>query len=258
MEKKMVFFDLDGTLLNRDNRVVPSAKQAIRALKENGVIVAIATGRAPFMFTDIRKELNINTFISFNGQYVVKEGEAVFQNPLEPDGLKKLGFQASQNDHPMVYLDHIEMKANLAGHRYIEDSLASLNFSYPAVDPDFHKRRNVYQALLFCEGKEELSYLDHYDGFEMIRWHEFSVDVIPSGGSKAEGIKCLLKHYGIDRTNAFAFGDGLNDIQMLNFVGTGIAMGNASPEAKKAADFVTKSVSEDGIVYGLEKLNLVK
>lgn len=258
MEKKMVFLDLDGTLLDQNNQIVPSAKESIDLLKRNGTFVAIATGRAPFMFAHIREELNINSFISFNGQYVVKEGEPVYRNPLDAESFERLNKEAGKNEHPMVYLNHEEMKANLSEHRYIHDSLSSLDFIYPKVDVSFFKRQDIYQALLFCKGTEENLYKQKFKNFEMIRWHEYSVDVIPAGGSKAEGIKQLLDHFGVDRTNAIAFGDGLNDIQMLDFVGTGVAMGNAAPEAKKAADFVTKKASEDGIAYGLKELNLIK
>ncbi|HET7657167.1 MAG TPA: Cof-type HAD-IIB family hydrolase [Bacillales bacterium] len=258
MERKMVFFDLDGTLLDGENRIVPSAKEAIRELKEKGVIVAIATGRAPFMFAHIREELSIDSYVSFNGQFVVKEGEPIYKNPLERDCLRKLDREAGENGHPLVYLDHLEMKANLTGNPYIKESLGSLNFSYPPVDPGFFLSRDIYQALLFCKGNDETTYREKYSSIEMIRWHEFSVDVIPAGGSKARGIKCLLEHYQVERENAYAFGDGLNDVQMLSFVGTGVAMENAATEAKQAAAFVTKSASDDGIVYGLKKLKLLK
>ncbi|MFP3360828.1 HAD hydrolase family protein, partial [Planococcus sp. SIMBA_143] len=68
--EKIVFFDIDGTLLNHDKKIPVSTREALKTLTENGVHVAIATGRAPFMFADLREDLGIDTFISFNGQYV--------------------------------------------------------------------------------------------------------------------------------------------------------------------------------------------
>ncbi len=75
MEQKVIFFDIDGTLLNHEKELPASTKESVFKLKEMGHIVAIATGRAPFMFADLRKELGIDTYVSFNGQYVVLNGE---------------------------------------------------------------------------------------------------------------------------------------------------------------------------------------
>src|SRR5699024_9940889 len=144
-----------------------------------------------------------------------------------------------RNGHSMVFLNHQEMKANKAKDIAIEQSLAELKVTYPSVDPHFHFGRDIYQALLFCKHGEERSYNSRHDHFQFIRWHDRSVDVLPSTGSKALGIEQVLYHLGIKRENTYAFGDGLNDIEMLEFVGTGVAMGNAFEKTKKAADWVT-------------------
>src|SRR5699024_1203950 len=78
MNKSIIFFDIDSTLLNHEKELPKSAKEAILKLKENGHIVAIATGRAPFMYADLRKELEIDTYVSYNGQYVVLNGEVIY------------------------------------------------------------------------------------------------------------------------------------------------------------------------------------
>src|SRR5690625_7964516 len=90
MDKPIVFFDIDGTLVDEEKYMLASTKQAIRGLQRNGVHVAIATGRPPFMFQEIREELNIDTYISFNGQQVVCNGEVVYENPLQVKALHKL------------------------------------------------------------------------------------------------------------------------------------------------------------------------
>jgi hypothetical protein len=257
MEKKIVFFDLDGTLLDENKQIVPSAKQAIRQLAVEGMMVAIATGRAPFMFTPFARELGIDSYVSFNGQYVVSGDEVLYKNPLEAERLAALEHTANANGHPMVFFDHLEMKANQADHQYVARSLADLKADYPPVDIDFSRSRDIYQALLFCTSEEEELYKGADSGLSLVRWHELSMDVVPAGGSKANGIERLLHHFGIKRENSYAFGDGLNDIEMLGFVGTGVAMGNAFPETKQAADFVTKDASEEGIVYGLKALKLL-
>lgn len=257
MEKKMVFFDLDGTLLDEKKQIVPSAKRAVQQLAAEGIIVAIATGRAPFMFTPFARELGIDSYVSFNGQYVVSGNDVLYKNPLQAEALATLEHIANANGHPMIFMNHLEMRANRADHQHVARSLADLKVDYPSVDTDFSRSRYIYQALLFCKNEEEELYEGTDSGLSLIRWHELSMDVVPAGGSKANGIERLLHHFGVKRENTYAFGDGLNDIEMLGFVGTGVAMGNAFPETKQAADFVTKGVSEEGIVHGLKALKLL-
>jgi Cof subfamily protein (haloacid dehalogenase superfamily) len=258
VKEKIVFFDIDGTLLDETKELPESTVHAIQALKETGVYVAIATGRAPFMFADIRERLGIDSYVSFNGQYVVFEGEVIYQNPLNPERLHVLKEHAHQNGHPLVFLDADTMKASMENHPHIHVSMRSLKFIHPEVDPNYYNNRDIYQALLFCHSEEEHIYTEEYSEFHFIRWHDVSTDILPFGGSKAEGIKRMMERIGVSKENVFAFGDGLNDIEMLKFVGTGVAMGNAKEEVKKAADLVTKHVAEDGILYGLRQLELIK
>ncbi|WP_425203435.1 Cof-type HAD-IIB family hydrolase [Priestia megaterium] len=230
MEQKIIFFDIDGTLLDHDKKLPASTKKAVQLLKEQGHEVAIATGRAPFMFKDLREELDIQTYISFNGQYIVLNGEVLYKNPLNKEELQDLTAFAVEHDHPVVYMDHEDMKSNIEFHDYIESSISTLKigFTHPHHDPTY------------------------FEG------HEFSTDVLPKGGSKARGIETMIEKLGFDKKDVYAFGDGLNDIEMLEFVGNGVAMGNAEEVVKEVANLVTKDVGEDGILHGLELVGLLK
>ena len=255
--KKIVFFDIDGTLLDHEKNLPLSTKRAIQLLKENGVFVAIATGRAPFMFESLREELDVDSFVSFNGQYVVFENKVIYENPLHESGIEKLYQDALKNKHPLVFMNEKTMKASVQHHPFIETSMDSLNFLHPEEDARFYVKRNLYQSLLFCESQDEQLYFDAYPEFDFIRWHTYSVDVLPKGGSKAEGIKKMIEQLGFELKDVYAFGDGLNDLEMLKEVGTGVAMGNGVPEAKELADLITSDVSKDGIWNGLKELQLI-
>lgn len=258
MNNKIVFFDIDGTLLDHDKKLPLTTKNAINALKASGVRVAIATGRAPFMYKDLRDELRISSFVSFNGQYVIYEDEVIYKNPLNNNALHSLKEYSYRNDHPVVFMDESTMKATVKDHQHIHVSMGSLKFQHPEFDPGYYHEREIFQALLFCTKDEEELYVNQYNDFDFVRWHEVATDILPSGGSKAEGIKIMIDRLGIKKENVFAFGDGLNDIEMIRYVGTGIAMGNAKDEVKQIANFVTKDVDDDGILYGLEQLGLLK
>lgn len=255
--KKIVFFDIDGTLLDHEKQLPSSTKKAITLLKENGVFVAIATGRAPFMFTSLKKELDIDSYVSFNGQFVVFENEVIYKNPLNHSELEKFLQDTNNNEHPLVFMNELTMKSTIEYHPYIESSMGSLLFPHPDEDKSFYAHNEIYQSLLFCKVDDERLYFENFPEFDFIRWHPYSVDVLPKGGSKAEGIKQMIDRLGFDLKDVYAFGDGLNDLEMLKAVGTGVAMGNAVPEAKANANLVTSDVSKDGIWNGLKQLQLI-
>ncbi|MCT4476697.1 Cof-type HAD-IIB family hydrolase [Peribacillus sp. NPDC101481] len=254
---KIVFFDIDGTLLDHEKKLPASTKKAIKQLQDSGVFVAIATGRAPFMFESLREELGIDTFVSFNGQYVVFEGKVVYKNPLSIPEIKRLHEHAEKNEIPIVFMNEETMKSSVPHHSRIEEALSSLKFPHPEHVADFYEDHDIYQALLFCSEDEEGNFVGNYDDFHFIRWHEYSTDVLPFGGSKAEGIKILMEKVGFALEDVYAFGDGLNDIEMLKVAGYGVAMGNAGQLVKQEADFVTKDVDDDGILFGLKELELI-
>lgn len=255
--KKIVFFDIDGTLLDHEKKLPESTKEALRKLKKNGVFVAIATGRAPFMFESLREELEIDSFVSFNGQFVAFEKEVIYENPLDELELDRIMAESKKNKHPLVFLTDKTMKATVNHHQHIAESMGTMKFPHPEADAAFYRGKNIYQTLLFCEEHEEQWYIDQYPNFDFIRWHPYSMDILPAGGSKAEGIKKMIERLGFELKDVYAFGDGLNDIEMLKTVGTGVAMGNGEPEAKRYANFITNDVGDNGIWNGLKKLHLI-
>lgn len=256
--KKIVFFDIDGTLLDDEKNLPASTKEAIKTLQEKGIYTAIATGRAPFMVTKLLEELNMESFVSFNGQYVVFRNEVVYANPLDTSELKKLIKSAEDHLHHLVFLNESTLKSNVKFDQRVKESLGTLQMVHPEYDPSFYEKTEIYQALLFAKEGED-SYLTEFEkNLTFIRWHEESMDVVPKGGSKAEGIKKLIERLGFEMENVYAFGDGLNDIEMLQTVGTGIAMGNAHEAVKMHADLITSNVDDNGIVNGLIKVGLLE
>ena len=260
MTNKIVFFDIDGTLLDHDKKVPHGTISAIKELQEREVPVVIATGRAPFMFTGLRENLGINGFVSFNGQYVSYDDTCVYENPLDERVLKQLVAHSGEQDHPMVFLNTKEGRTTHHQHPHVQKSMNDLKLHdhHPKHDPEFYQGRSIFQALLYCEfGEKETNYRNTYEDFNFIRWHQYSIDVLPRTGSKAVGIEKMIEHLGYHKEDVVAFGDGLNDLEMLEYAGTGIAMGNGKEAAKKSADFVTKAVNEDGIRHGLKKVGLI-
>ncbi|MGV3487502.1 MAG: Cof-type HAD-IIB family hydrolase [Tuberibacillus sp.] len=256
MNKKLIFFDIDGTLLDFDKKIPDSTKDAIQRLKDNGHDIAIATGRAPFLVHEVCEALDIHSYVSFNGQFVVYEDKVIYENPIAASTLEAIQKVAVQNGHPLVFMGEQTMKANVENHPYIEKAMGSLHLSHPECRPSYFKETPIYQALLYCREGEETAY-SLFKEIRLVRWHEVSMDIVPSNGSKAEGIKKLLSYLDYKQEDVVAFGDGLNDLEMIRYAGTGVAMGNAEEELKEIADFVSKPVDHDGIDYAVRKLQLV-
>ncbi|OOV78084.1 Cof-type HAD-IIB family hydrolase [Mammaliicoccus fleurettii] len=257
MNKKLIFFDIDGTIYDEDKNIPKSTITAIKQLKEKGHIVAIATGRAPYMFKEVIKETGIETFVSLNGQIVVYNGEIIGKHPLDKEELTNIVEKAHTNNHPLVFFGETAVYANVESDNHISESLGSLKMDYPEYHNTYYLEHPVYQALIFHTEDEDDKYDDKFNSLKFYRWHTLSRDVVPNNRSKAEGIKELSEKLGFPLSVVVAFGDGPNDIEMISEVGQGVAMGNAVDALKTVCDYETKSVDEDGICYACKELGLI-
>ena len=145
---------------------------------------------------------------------------------------------------------------------YVDDSVRQLydmlDFPHPPLRPlRGNGGKEVYQLIaFFSPGHEEriMSVLPHC---EATRWNPLFADVVPRGSSKAVGIDKIIEYYGISLHETMAFGDGGNDMAMLCHAGIGVAMGNAGDEVKEAADYVTDSVDDDGVMNALRHFDVI-
>ncbi|MGE7909214.1 Cof-type HAD-IIB family hydrolase [Lysinibacillus xylanilyticus] len=255
--KKILFFDVDGTLYNSEKILPASAKDALLEARRNGYEIAIATGRAPFMIQSLLEELDINTYVTFNGQYVVYRGEVVYTNGVEKDELSKIIAFGDARHEPVVFLDDQRMIASVGNNEMISESLNTLKYPYPNIDSTYYMQNEVYQTLIFMEEKDEHLYREAFPNVQFVRWHSYSCDILPKGGSKAAGIEKVLEKMGLTLNDAIAFGDGINDIEMLQAVGTGVAMGNGHESVKAVATHIAEHVDEDGLAKIMRQLNII-
>lgn len=255
--KKIVFFDLDGTLMTHDKTILKSTKHALRALQNKGIYTVICTGRAPLMFQWLLEELALDSYISMNGQHAVLEGKEIFSNPMKKEVLHQLTEVAAKNGHGLTYSTFESFVTNVAAHPLVHDCTARLKIPYPPVDASVYSHSAVNQVQIYSAPEETQEYMELFVGYEFVRWDESSVDMLPAGASKAVAIKKMMEYLDISVENSYAFGDGLNDMQMIQVVGTGIAMDNAIPELKEMADLVTASCTDDGILKGLLAVGLL-
>ena len=244
---KIIFFDIDGTLLRlRAKELSEKTVEALNRLKANGIRLCIATGRTPVSLAHF-SGIEFDAFLTFNGSLCYNDTETIFSNPISPDDVQKLIRNADSLGRPVS----VATKNRLAANGFDIDlsdyySIAHLQLT---VAEDFEQvsYEEVYQLLLGCRETDYSAILKDVDGAKIAAWWDRAVDIIPANGGKGIGIQKVLEYYHLDKSEALAFGDGNNDIEMLLSVGTGVAMGNASPQLKEVADEICKDVAEDGI-----------
>lgn len=254
---KIIFFDIDGTLLNPQTGCISEKTvQALNALKENGIILCVATGRPTVSLPDF-KGLPFDVFLTFNGSLCYTEKETIFSNPISTQDVRNIIQNAASIGRPVS----LALKDRLAANGMDKDlsdyyTLASLELS---VAEDFETvcEEEVYQVMLGCREEDHEDIVRGVDAVKIAVSWDRAVDVIPANAGKGSGIRKVLEYYHLEPSEALAFGDNNNDIEMLQAVGTGVAMGNATEQLKAVADEVCGSVFQDGIYHYCIEKNII-
>jgi Cof subfamily protein (haloacid dehalogenase superfamily) len=259
MNYKLVIVDIDGTILPHAGTISMATKQAVQQLKDKNIKVVIATGRAPYFADFIAKDLGINSAVYFNGSYVFHEGIEIYKNSIQKNTLKNVLQLSNDFHHPITFLGGRSFRATEINHPYIVEAYQYDPWKPEMAPANYWRNEDIYQLFLHCAAGEEAAYQSHIPELDFRRWTSGlpTCDVNLANSNKAVGLTKLLEKLGIAPDEAVAFGDGLNDIEMLSFVGMGVAMGDARDEVKHAANMVTLSAVEDGVRHGLKKLGLI-
>lgn len=261
---KIVFFDIDETLYYKKEQRIPESisQQVLPALKAKGIIPAIATGRTyaafPHAIKPLMNEHGFELFVTTNGQYNLYKGEVISEYSLSQARIERIlaKLNALGIEYAFVTADEIAVSKNT---HEVETSLRPIKEDY-IVDPHYHLKHKVIQLLAFFEPErteEVMATGVLEDDLKEVRWHQYSVDLLNKHQSKAVGINDVMAHFGYTIENAMAFGDGLNDLEMIEHVGFGVAMGNAEEELKALADYVTLPIEQDGILAALKQLQVI-
>lgn len=261
MNIKALFFDVDGTLVSFDTHCVPpSTIDALQRAKERGVKIFTATGRPRQLLNNIASaEPLMDGYILATGALCMIGDEVVSEDLIPKAQVEAIvDFCNSRNLPAVVVGKHdvqIVNRNDMVDHVFYD----MLNVTYSKFDVPVDEviEQGVLQITPFINEQEESSILPHLNGCASARWHPAFCDMTSRTADKAAGIGAIASHLGIDISETMAFGDGGNDISMLQAVGTGIAMGNARDEVKAHADYVTSSVDEDGIMNALRHFNVI-
>ncbi|WP_317318540.1 Cof-type HAD-IIB family hydrolase, partial [Gemmiger formicilis] len=227
---KAAFFDIDGTLLPFHAKALPeSTVQALAALRKNGVKTFIATGRPPvhLPYLHALDGIPFDGYVTMNGQYCyLANGELLYTKYIPAASLQTL----------LPYIEKEQLSVGFVGKDFCRFNLIN------DLSRDFAKKlelgagdvaaliqhEDIYQLSAFLPPEKEAEFLRRCPGCLAVRWEDDFCDILPAGGGKPNGLAHTLAHLGLTREQSIAFGDGGNDVTMLEYAGIGVAMGNAS------------------------------
>ena len=246
---KIIFFDIDGTLIDMQKKeITERTVETLRRLQERGILLCIATGRTPTTVPRF-EGVEFDAFLTFNGSYCYNQKEDIYANPIPAEGVKQLLANAADMNRPVSIATRNRIAANGKDVDLVDYFAIAKEEVVVADDFEQVVQEDVYQMMLGCIGEERVRLLEGVKNAKLAAWWDRAVDVIPGDSGKGIGVKQLLRYYHLDQSEAMAFGDGNNDIEMLQAVGAGVAMENASPELKTVATEICGHVAEDGVYH---------
>ena len=261
MDSKIIFFDVDGTILsNKTHHISDSTKAAIKKAQANGHLAFVNTGRTIAEIEGEISEVGFDGYICGCGTYISYGSSVLLQRDIPSDTLKEVILDLHKYEIEAVLEGSSAVYYNeLSTHPFIKKlyiSQVDHNFTVKTwEDPTISVDKFCMWAS--TEEASDLFYNKYKGHFDFIDRNKRLYEVIPAGYSKATGIEFLLKHLNIPHENSYALGDSSNDLSMLNYVKFSIAMGNSEEEVRNMASFVTEDVDQDGIAYALKHYNMI-
>lgn len=263
--KKILVLDIDGTLTNSKKQITEPTKQAIWEMMDRGHLVALASGRPTPGMRRYEKELELDKrggyLLSYNGAKIVEctGGEVVHQNFLPLQVVPALYEFAKERGAGLITYDGDIVISAFEPDEYIKLE-AGINWLPIRHQPDFVEYVNydINKCLMTAPGEQAAIYEKELqemfgDIISIYRSEPFFIEIMPKDINKAVGLDKVLKDLGLGPEQAVCCGDGYNDISMIEYAKVGVAMGNAQPAVKEAADYIAPTNDEDGLVDVIAK-----
>lgn len=276
MNKKLIFLDIDGTLVYAMKTPSVCVKQAIRDARSNGHKVFLCTGRnMPIIGPDILT-VGFDGVIASAGSHVEVEGRVLFDSILPEEIIQECldvfhahGMYCRIETPDGIYTDpQMEQLLQTAQADASNSELIRMQKEIEAgiaIQPyDRYPKNGAYKICFTSRDLKSIEQTKTYLGDRFVyAVHSyadsstcFNGEIIPKGIDKGRGMEMVCSYFGADLKDTIAFGDSMNDYEMMQAAGISIAMGNACEELKKAADMICENVWEDGIYYEFQRLKL--
>ena len=254
---KILFFDIDGTLLELGQKEMhQELVGALNLVKEKDIKIFLATGRAPLVVPKFHG-IEFDGILSFNGSYCYTNNELIYKKPMDKKDIETFVDNAKKLNKAVTLAGINKMGCNFDD-EILEEYFMIANQHAHVID-EFNEFMNeeIYQMMVATTEDQDELILENTTTLKVARWWHKACDIIPCNSGKDIGIQKILDYFNFTKDEAMAFGDGGNDISMLKYVGTGVAMSNAKDNVKAIADYITDSVQEDGIVSALKHFEII-
>lgn len=264
MNRSIIFFDIDGTLISEETKRIPeSAKDAIKKLKEKGHLTFINTGRPICEITPTLRDLGFDGYLCSCGSHIEYNGETLLYKALEEDlcreialDMVKFNLEGILEGRYKIYWDKPENIKNPVVLQIMEQHKQEGFFKYNSWYDD-----NIQfdKLVIFLSNNSDFQgfHNKYKDIFDFIKRDEKFYELVPKGYSKATGIEFIINHLDIPHENTYAIGDSTNDLTMLQYAHNSIAMGNSNKALFDLVSYITDTVDEDGIYNALKHYNLI-
>lgn len=257
---KMVATDIDGTILNWDGEFSPETVNCIKKMNENGVKIVLVTGRMHGSTAPIAEKLGLDTpVVSYQGGLVKDiNNKTLYQKDLPADVAKEVVKWAKENNiHINLYMDdnlYVEKDCEEI-RRYIKGKFVDYNvcdFSSLNID-----NVNKILAIDYSDAERVTSWVEElnkkFPDLYIVKSTPYFCEIGCKDAKKSSGVEFLANMWGIKKEEILTIGDQNNDIELLKAGGIAVAMGNATDELKKYADYITDTVENNGFVKAMEK-----
>ncbi len=259
MKYKAIALDLDGTLMNSQKKMMPKTRELLKELSKKGITIILASGRpTPGMkkeWLELELDKNGGYIVSYNGANVMdpKSGEIIYNKILEPKMAHDIYMRAKEfNLAVMTYDDKVILTEDDEDYYVIREGDTT---AMEVVHVDSFVDTitfNINKVLLTGTPEHAAKVLDEFkapygDTLSIYRSAPYFIEVMANGIDKAISLEKVINHLGILQSELIAFGDGYNDLSMIEFAGMGVAMDNAVQEVKDRAKGHTASNDDEGI-----------
>jgi Cof subfamily protein (haloacid dehalogenase superfamily) len=223
-----------------------------------GLTWVIHQDELPLVVEDLM-DVDFDGYITLNGQYCfASDGTVIYENTIARNDLEILVDELEKNPFPAGFVMRDTKVFNYRDERVDAIHEITHNDNHPAGDVSKVLDEKIYQVMCFIDEAKEKELLSRMHNCTAARWHPLFCDISPLGGTKVKGIDNFLKYHGIDLSETMAFGDGGNDLQMLEHTAVSVAMGNAPENVKEVSTYVTDSCDDDGLVKALAHFGLLE
>ncbi len=254
MDKKIIFFDIDDTIYNRQG-ISDKTKEAIKLLNKNGHLAFISTGRPMSMLKEFL-DIGFDGVNAACGNYIVCNNRLMFNNEI-PDYIVDEIIKLIQKNN--LYITFEGKDALYTDKKDSSNPFLEFDLKFKVKDWLEEKVKANKFSLDMTNNHDGFNKLESYFSqyFTIIRRGNDFAELVPKGYSKATGIKYIIEQLDIPWENTYAFGDSENDLDMMKYVCNSVAMGNAVEEIKKVSKYVTDTIYNEGVYKGLKMLELI-